>query len=237
MSVREGVGPGSLPPGSERTRAAGPWLLAGLALAVVLAWRTPLVYPLKVFTVLLHELGHGAAAVLTGGGIERIELTADLGGTCWSRGGWRPLVLPAGYLGSMAFGGLILIGAARARRDELLAASLGVAVVALTVVFVRTVFGVLFGLGFGLALLAAARWLPAAANDLLLKLIGLTSVLYAAIDIKEDLISRTVPGSDAWAMSRELFLPPLFWGVLWMGLALVAAVVLVRTAARSDRGR
>lgn len=237
MSVHTKVGPGSAPPDPKRTRAAGPWLLAVLALAVVLAWHTPLVYPLKVFTVLLHELGHGAAAVLTGGSIERIELTADLGGTCWSRGGWRPLVLPAGYLGSMGFGGLILIAAARARRDELLAASLGVAVVALTVVFVRTGFGVLFGLVFGLALLAAACWLPPSVNDMLLKLIGLTSVLYAAIDIKEDLISRTVPGSDAWAMSRELLLPPLFWGVLWMGLALVAAIVLVRTAVRVQQGR
>lgn len=212
-------------------------MLAVLAIAVVAAWSTPLVYPLKVFTVLLHEVGHGAAAVLTGGSIARIELSADLGGACWSRGGFRPLVLAAGYLGSMALGGLILLAAAKVRRDDALAAALGAAVLLLTVVLVRSVFGVLFGVGFGLALLAAARWLPAAANDVLLKLIGVTSVLYAVIDIKEDLVNRTVPGSDAWAMSQELFFPPLFWGVLWMALALAAAVVLVRVTVSLERGR
>lgn len=38
-------------------------------------------------------------------------------------------------------------------------------------------------------------------------------------------------------MSRELFLPPVFWGVLWMALALAAAVGLVRAAVRLERGR
>lgn len=224
-------------PAAAAASSGRPWLLAVLAVAVVVAWPTPLLYPLKVFTVLLHELGHGAAAVLTGGSLERIELSADLGGACWSRGGFRPLVLAAGYLGSMFFGGLILLASARVRRDELLAGVLGAAVVVVTLVFVRTLFGLAFGVGFGLALLAAARWLPPAANDLLLKLLGVTSMLYAVIDIKEDLITRTVPGSDAWAMSRELFLPPVFWGVLWMALALASAVGLVRAAVRLERGR
>ncbi len=237
MSPTPRPGHGADHPAASAAGSGRPGLLAVLALAVVVAWGTPLVYPLKVFTVLLHELGHGAAAVLTGGSIERIELSGDLGGACWSRGGFRPLVLAAGYLGSMLFGGLILLASARVRRDELLAGVLGGAVVVLTLVFVRTLFGLAFGVGFGLALLAAARWLPAAANDVLLKLIGVTSVLYAVIDIKQDLIGRTVPGSDAWAMSRELFFPPLFWGVLWMALALASAVALVRVTVNLERGR
>ncbi len=208
-----------------------------LLLAVVVAfWDSVALYPVKAFVVLLHELGHGLAAVLTGGQIEHIEMSSDLGGVCWSRGGWRLIVLPAGYLGSMLFGGIILLAAARSRHDRLLAAALGLAVLVLTIVFVRSLFGVAFGLLFGAALVAAARWLPEAANDLLLRFLGLASILYAAIDIKEDLISRTVPGSDAYAMSRELFLPPVFWGVLWMGLALVAAGVFLYLASRGDKG-
>lgn len=235
MPPAPGAGHNADHPAASAASSGRPWLLAVLAIAVVAAWPTPLLYPLKVFTVLLHELGHGAAAVLTGGSIERIELSADLGGACWSRGGFRPLVLAAGYLGSMTFGGLILLASARVRRDELLAGVLGAAVVVLALIFVRTIFGLVFGLAFGLVLLAAARWLSPAANDLLLKLLGVTSMLYAVIDIKEDLINRTVPGSDAWAMSGELFLPPAFWGVLWMSLALISAVGLVRLAVRLER--
>jgi hypothetical protein len=208
-------------------------LLALLAVTFVF-WDSPVLYPVKAFVVLLHELGHGLAAVLTGGQIERIELSSDLGGVCWSRGGWRLLVLPAGYLGSMLFGGLILLAAARWRNDRALAAALGLGVLALTVVFVRTLFGFGFGLAFGLALILAARWLPPAVNDLLLRFLGLVSVLYAVIDIKEDLVTRTVPGSDAFAMSRELFLPPVFWGALWMILAVAAAGFFLVLAARGE---
>ena len=209
--------------------------LLGLFVLVFLFWDWPLLYPLRVFVVLLHELGHGLAAVLTGGSLERIAVNPDLSGVCWSRGGWRLVILPAGYLGSMLFGGLLLVAAARSRSDRTLAAALGLAVLLLSALFVRTAFGLLFGLGFGAALVAAASWLPAAANDLLLKFLGLTSILYALIDIKEDLIARTVYGSDAYAMSRELFLPPVFWGVLWIAVALAAAAFFLWIAARSER--
>jgi hypothetical protein len=209
-------------------------ILVALLLVTLFFWSSPALYPVKAFVVLLHELGHAAAAVLTGGEVERIELSSNLGGVCWSRGGWRLLVLPAGYLGSMLFGGLILVAAARTRNDRALAAVLGLAVLVLTVIFVRTLFGIGFGLLFGTALVCCAYWLPQAVNDVLLRFLGLTSVLYAVIDIKEDLVSRTVPGSDAYAMSQELFLPPIFWGLLWMALAVVAAGVFLYLAGRGE---
>ncbi len=209
-------------------------ILAGLVAVAFVFWSSWLLYPVKVFVVLLHELGHGVAAVLTGGEVVRIEISSDLGGVCWSRGGWRLAVLPAGYLGSMLFGGLILVAASRVHEDAWLAAGMGVGVLTLTLALVRTLFGVLFGLLFGAALLLAAWGLPRPANDLLVKFLGLTSILYAVIDIKEDLIARTVPGSDAYAMSRELFLPPIFWGGLWMLLALAAAAVFLVLASRGS---
>ena len=209
-------------------------ILVVLLLAAFFFWDTVALYPVRAFVVLLHELGHTAAALLTGGKVERIELSADLGGVCWSRGGWRLLVLPAGYLGSMLFGGAILVAAARTRNDRLLAALVGLTVLALTIVLVRTLFGIGFGLVFGVALLCCAYWLPQAANDVLLRFLGLASVLYAVTDIKEDLVARTVPGSDAYAMSRELFLPPFFWGLLWMALAVVAAGAFLYLASQGE---
>lgn len=182
--------------------------------------------------VLLHEAGHAVAALLTGGWVARIDLSAQLGGACWSAGGWQVLVLPAGYLGSMAFGGAILVAAARWRHDRLLAAVVGSAVLGLTLVSVRSLFGFAFGAAFSGALLASSTLLPGRFNDVLMRFLGLTSVLYAVIDIKENLVSRTVPGSDAHAMSELLFLPPVFWGVVWMAVAVQAAVVFLVAAAR-----
>jgi hypothetical protein len=208
--------------------------LIGMFLVALFLWDWAFMYPIKVFVVLLHELGHGLAAVVSGGEIVRIELSANLGGVCWSRGGWSVLVLPAGYLGSMAFGGLILIGAARTRHDRWISTGLGVLVVLATLLYVRGLFGFGFGLGFGLLLIALGRFAPEAVNDLWLKFLGLTSSMYAVIDIKEDLISRTVPGSDAWAMSEAFLLPAVFWGVLWIAIALVGTGFFLWVAARGE---
>lgn len=196
--------------------------ISAMFVGVVLFWDWSFLYPIKLFVVLVHELGHGLAAVLTGGSIDHIEISSDLGGVCWSRGGWRLLVLPAGYLGSMAFGGLLLLLAARTRYDRYISMVLGALVAVLTLWFVRNGFGFVFGLLFGVAMVAAGKFLSEQINDVFLKFLGLTSSLYAIIDIKEDLISRTVPGSDAYAMSQELLLPPVFWGVLWIAIALAA---------------
>lgn len=205
----------------------GFFLAAGF-LAVMLLWNTPLVYPLKIFTVLLHELSHGLAAVLTGGRIVSLKLTADQGGLAVTAGGWQLLVASAGYLGSMFWGGLILLAAARSRTDKMISFVIGLTVAVATVLFVRNLFGFLFGLAFAGAMAALGRWGGAGLNDLVLKLLGLTSILYAVIDIYSDLIVRTVPGSDAWAMSQLLFGPPLLWGLLWMLLALSAAAIFLR---------
>ena len=212
-----------------------PLLLLGFG-AVLLLWNTPLVYPVKIFTVFLHEISHGLAAVLTGGRIISIMITADEGGLATTAGGWKLFIIPAGYLGSMLWGGLILQAAARTRADRLISLIIGLTVAAVTMLFVRNLFGFLFGLAFAGGMAAMGYWGGAWLNDFVLRLLGLTSILYAVIDIYNDLIVRTVPASDAAAMSRLLFGPPVMWGILWMLLALAAAVVFLRISLKRDRG-
>ena len=50
-----------------------------LGVAAVLLWDTVVAYPFRVFVVLLHEISHGLAAVLTGGRIVSIGLSVDEG--------------------------------------------------------------------------------------------------------------------------------------------------------------
>jgi hypothetical protein len=90
----------------------------------------------------------------------------------------------------------------------------------LTVFIVRSTFGIIFGLLFGASMIFSGYVFGEVFNDILLKFIGLTSTCYAIIDIKEDLISRTVPGSDAYAMSEIIPLPPTVWGFIWICLAI-----------------
>jgi len=100
-------------------------LLLPLALAVVfvLLFDSIVVYPFRLFVVFLHEVGHGTAAVLTGGRIVSIGISPDEGGVCVTRGGIRFVVLNAGYLGSLLFGALFLVLGARRRSAALSASS------------------------------------------------------------------------------------------------------------------
>lgn len=216
-----------------RSKGSDLLLLAALFIAALFLWDW--LYPLRIFTVLLHETGHALAAVLTGGSVSRIELYTNEGGLCFSRGGVFPVVLSAGYLGSLLFGGLIMVGAARSRHDRAIAVGIGVAVLLVTVLWVRSLFGFVFSAAAGIGLVAMGRLASARACDLTLRFIGLTSCLYAVIDIKDDLITRPFPGSDAWQMSEILPLPPVFFGVLWILIALAGTAWFLWLAARGER--
>ena len=210
-------------------------LLVGMFILVLFIWNTPVVYPIKLFVVLLHELSHGLAALITGGKIVRIDINANQGGVCYTAGGWQFLILSAGYLGSMLWGGLILILASRTRYDKFISAVIGIIVVVIALLYIRTPFGLIYGIVFGVALFLTGFFAPMEVNDFILKLIGLTSILYVIIDIKDDLITRTVKDSDAFKMAQSYFGVPVFWGVLWIIIALIALFIIMKTAVKRNR--
>ena len=214
-------------------RLLGPLLIAAVVYAF---WSTLFVWPLRVFVVLLHEVSHGLAAVATGGRIVSIELSPAEGGLCTTAGGWAFVIVSAGYLGSALFGALFLLlgtrGKPRAHRTA--TALLGAALVLLTLVYVRSAFGFAYGLAAGVLLLGVARWLPEGASSFVLRLLGVTSLLYAPWDIASDLILRSVPSSDASALARMTGIPALAWGVLWLAASLLVALwAVARIGVRS----
>jgi len=160
----------------------------------------------------------------------KIELSPQQSGVCWTSGGLRMLILPAGYLGSMLFGGLILVIASRTKLDKAVSIIIGGIVVFIALFFVSNIFGKAFSILFGLILIIIGTFTPVIVNDLILKIIGLSSILYAIFDIKDDLIFRTVPGSDAYAMSEIIPLPPVLWGIIWIILAIFASIFFLKIA-------
>lgn len=210
--------------------------LAGFAtyfVALWLLWNTVLIYPLKLFVVLLHELSHAVVAVATGGRIEAITLSRLEGGACLCPGGNTFLTLSAGYLGSLGWGALLLEGSRlKGRWSGVVLATTGVLVFGLALFFVRNAFGILFSAGFGLALIAAARFLPARTAPPILVTLGLTSCLYALLDIKSDIFDRPWLPSDARMLADLTGVHTLVWGVVWIAIALALSALLFRRAYR-----
>jgi hypothetical protein len=211
--------------------------LAGLTawlVVVWLLWWSPLIYPLKLFVVLLHETSHALMAVATGGRVDRLVITADQGGVCYCPGGNAFLTLSAGYLGSLLWGALILVLAQADRpAPRNTTTAIGVAVLGLTALFVRNAFGVLFGALFGAALIAL-RGAGRTAHVAVLTALGLTSCLYAFLDIKSDVLDRPHLPSDAYMLAQMTGVPTVVWGVLWIGIgAIVSWALFQRALARA----
>lgn len=197
-----------------------------------LLWETPIVYPLKIFVVLLHEISHGAMALATGGAIERIVLDPNQGGACLCSG--NPfLTLSAGYLGSLGWGMLLTTaGTAKRINPRFVTGLVGAAVIGLTIAYVRGPFGIGFGLTFGAALVLAARKLAAIWNQRLLLTLGLTSTLYAILDIKSDILDRPNLQSDAAMLGDLTGISTVVWGFLWIGLAILCSLWLLHRSYR-----
>jgi len=209
--------------------------LAGFILYFVLLfflWDTAIIYPVKVFVVFLHEISHALAAVATGGTVERIVLDANQGGAAYTRGGSGFFTLSAGYLGSLLWGALfIMLGFSRRLKPSWVIGGIGALVILSTVFLVRSAFGLGFGLVFGAALLVGSKYLSQGLNRILLLGLGLTSALYAILDIKSDILDRSALPSDARMLAEMTGIPTVLWGFLWIAIALLVSAWLLRWVA------
>lgn len=207
---------------------AGHWHLLALVVVIFALWRNPVVMPLKLLVVFLHEVSHALATLLTGGSVESLTLSPDQGGMVISRGGNRFVTLSAGYLGSLLIGVALFVIAVRTHLDRALLALLGALLLAVSLFYVRDLFALAFGIATGTAMLAAARFLPREACDLVLRVIGLASMIYVPYDIFSDTIARAHLQSDAWMLAQEFGGPTLFWGGLWLVISLGVIALCLR---------
>ncbi len=196
-------------------------------------WDTAIIYPLKIFVVLLHEVSHAVAAVATGGTVDRILLDVHQGGATYTRGGNAFITLSAGYLGSLLWGALFIVLAFnRWLKPRWIIGGVGAVVLLLTLFLVRGLFGFGFGILFAAGLMAGARFLSQSVNRVLLLGLGLTSALYAILDIKSDILDRPHMASDAAMLAKMTGIPTMAWGFLWIGIALLVCAWLLRWVAR-----
>jgi hypothetical protein len=125
--------------------------------------------------------------------------------------------------------------AARTRADHAVTVLLGALLVLVGLIWMRPLLG--FGFAFtsasGLLLLFAGLRASLGVNDFLLKLIGLTSCLYAPLDIAGDVLARPSMPSDARMLASETGIPAPVWGLFWFAAAVVLAGWFLSRACRA----
>ena len=194
-------------------------------------------YPLAVFTTWVHELSHAIAAIALGADMNGLLVRPDTSGLATyafdpSSFGTisRAIVASAGYLGAALAGAGLLAAGRTPRLHRPVLASLGFLLVASTILWVRTAFGIVVLPAIAVALgVVALRRSPAAARWALWAL-GLQTSLNAVLDIRALYYVRAE--SDAVTMSRVVGLPAAFWATLWLA---VGGFVVIRAALRAAR--
>lgn len=196
------------------------WQLMLIAALIFLAWPYPLIWPLKMLVVFLHELSHALAALLTGGRVDGITLHYLQGGTTTTRGGNFFIIASAGYVGSLALGVLLFTVAVRSNWDRVLVTALGIMMLGVAAVYMREMFALGFTIAIAVILLMVAKFLPMIVNDLVLRVIGLTSMIYVPYDIFSDTLARSSLMSDARIIATEYGGPTMLWGGLWLVISM-----------------
>lgn len=211
--------------------------LAFLLGMIFLLWEYPLLYPLKLLVVFFHESSHAVATVLTGGRVTEMVISVQQGGYVMSSGGNRFVTLSAGYLGSLVWGLAIYAVAFGTHWDRIAMLVLGLAIATITLVFVSSIFAWLFGMLTAVSFVLAAKFLNRDVNDFLLRLIGLTSMMYVVLDIYSDTIARAHLRSDARMLAEEFGGTTQVWGGLWIVISMAAIALCLYWNVRAALAR
>lgn len=187
-----------------------------------------LLYPIRMLVTFLHEFGHAAGALLTGGNVANVEVRADGSGVTWTSGGNRTIILMGGYIGSAIFGNLLFyIGAKGSERWAEIATYVLAAIMLITgIVWYSSIFTTLLLLLFAGLLVLIAR--KTTYDAPMLMFLGLASILYIIQDF------NVGPSSDLSAYADQLIiLPATAWMYIWLAIVVVLFVYNVRQVFKS----
>jgi hypothetical protein len=212
------------------------WLV--IAPIVFMVRRTKAYHGLVVlFDTFWHEQGHAVATVVTGGDCRGIKLEGSGNGVAMVPGGWHTAKLTAGYFGALLCGGVLIVFAARTAQDDYLSFFVGLAMISMTLLFVRNRVGIKIGLSIAAVLMAMGLFLPPQLTDFLLRFLGLACCIEAIMDIWRDGVRRLCgPRSDAQVMSRLWQVPVIVVGVIWFSAAAFIMYCILGVASSSAAG-
>lgn len=207
--------------------------------AVFLLWWTPLLFPFRIFTTAAHEVSHSLASLATagragdirlfwnGGGVAQVAVNGTLGAI---------IVYSAGYLGSVVFGGTLLLLAKRpeTRRRTLWAITFGLLVV--TLFFIRD-FSSLLMVAIVAGLAGVAAWkAPNLIVTFSIYVLALLSSLYSLMDLFWLVVNTGNPFhngfNDAVGLANFTGIPAIFWAVAWGLVGAFMMFMFIRRAIR-----
>jgi len=238
-------------------------LLLTATVITIALWFIPyteyLVYPIRLFVTFIHEGSHALVSLLTGSSVQSLTVSTDGSGMVYSLpSNWFAalFISSAGYLGTTAFGVLLLVLIRRAFSARIILTATAVFVGIMTLVFGflaplwnifsaqvtpgSVAFTVFSGALLTVGLLAIAKYASPKAAQFALSFLAVQCVLNAFLDLKTlFFLNAPFVGSDihtdAANMQMATGLPAIAWVFIWIGISVLMLSVGLRFYAVSQK--
>ena len=237
------------------------WLLLVATLITIGLWFIPYgelaVYPIRLFVTFIHESSHALVAVLTGGSVQSLTISADTSGLTYSApsgfiGGL--LTSSAGYLGTTVAGVLMLFLIRKRFSPNKILTAEGIFVAAMLVVFTivsplfnflslqvaysSILFTILTGSVLAAGLIALGIFASPRVASFAVAFLAAQCLLNAVTDqLTLFAINSPFTGSDiandATNMANATHIPGIVWVFIWIGISIVMISVGLRLYAVS----
>jgi len=211
------------------------------------------VYTLQLFATFVHEGAHAVAAFLTGSPVQSLTVSPDTSGMVWSQASGLAglFISSAGYIGTTAFGTLLLVWMrySFSSRIALYISAGFVAVMTFlfgfiapfwnflaNVTFFSVVFTIFSGAVLAVGLAAIGRFATLKWVNFSLAFLAVQCLLNALFSLKAlFVVSAYGQSSDAANMAAATGIPSLFWVALWTGISVLMIMAGIRLYATSRR--
>jgi hypothetical protein len=208
-------------------------------------WQLPagayILYPFTILATWFHEMSHGLMALLLGGQFRKLEIFGDGSGVAsyamsLSLAPIGPaLVAAAGPMGPPIAGSALILASRSFKAATLSLKILGGFLLLSTLIWVRSLFGLIAIPLLGLIILAIALKAPRWLQGFAIQFLGVQACIstYHQLDYLFSYSAGPLGLSDTAQIQQRLLLPYWFWGGLMAIASLVILVQSLRIAYRS----
>lgn len=220
------------------------WLIAA-AIATIVLWQLPagayILYPFTILATWFHEMSHGLMALLLGGQFRKLEIFGDGSGVAsyamsLSLAPIGPaIVAAAGPMGPPIAGSALILASRSFKTATLSLKILGGFLLLSTLIWVRSLFGLIAIPLLALIILAIAFKAPRWLQGFAIQFLGVQACVstYHQLDYLFSYSAGPLGLSDTAQIQQRLLLPYWFWGGLMAIASLVILVQSLRIAYRS----
>lgn len=215
-----------------------------LFLLVLLLWPLPIINPIKLLVVLIHEISHVVAAYATGGVVFGIVIDPGGAGATLGIDGSPLIIAMAGYTGSLLVGIVLYMLVARWEPLEVWVVVCAMCGLSLALGWLDK-FAMVFGVG-AMILMLFGLFFSARIKLFLLRWTATTCCLYPIIDVLGEVwkhgdlglkVNGRDVGSDVGEIARLLGVPSWAVGGAWIALGIIAVGTMAVWSANHEARR